>query len=153
MSLQSIHMDHIKFCAEECERQRVGPLKVHYMMNAYWYAMSMYAGGQGCKYPDATAIKVMGRMVEPELNKNGYRQTPVLVPSGIALHYESIPRTIDNLVEAMKDYVLTPSATYKEFEFIHPFIDGNGRVGAIIYNWINGSLACPVTPPNVFKEE
>ena len=28
----------------------------------------------------------------------------------------------------------------------HPFIDGNGRTGKIIYNWINSSLYDPILP-------
>jgi fido (protein-threonine AMPylation protein) len=43
---------------------------------------------------------------------------------------------------------MTALEAYKEFEFIHPFEDGNGRTGKIILNWINGTLLDPIFPPN-----
>lgn len=45
---------------------------------------------------------------------------------------------------------LSPAMAYKEFEEIHPFSDGNGRVGKILFNWLLGMLHEPAMPPNFF---
>ena len=52
-----------------------------------------------------------------------------------------IGRLIEQLLENQQD--ITPEEFYWEFERIHPFIYGNGRVGAILYSvlkeefWVN----------------
>lgn len=39
---------------------------------------------------------------------------------------------------------------YFEYEQIHPFSDGNGRTGKILYNYLLDSMDDPVLPPNFF---
>jgi len=45
----------------------------------------------------------------------------------------------------------TPAEAYREFQEIHPFRDGNGRVGKIVFNLLNGTLHDPQMPPNFFN--
>ena len=47
---------------------------------------------------------------------------------------------------------MTPEEAYKEFQIIHPFEDGNGRVGKIIYNKLKNSLDNPTFPPIFFPD-
>jgi hypothetical protein len=64
-----------------------------------------------------------------------------------------VPPRPDELERMMANYVanvpaMTPEEAYKEFEFVHPFRDGNGRTGKIIYNLKMGRMMDPVFPPN-----
>ena len=64
-----------------------------------------------------------------------------------------VPNLMYDLFEWLKDSEIHPliksSVFHYEFEFIHPFIDGNGRIGRlwqslILYNWKTIFIAIPV---------
>jgi fido (protein-threonine AMPylation protein) len=57
--------------------------------------------------------------------------------------------SIDYLLRRMYMRNLEPKAAHIEFEFIHPFVDGNGRVGRMIYNAHRLKLGQPI---RVIKE-
>lgn len=52
---------------------------------------------------------------------------------------KEIIRALDNLLNSS----LEPDEFFIEFEKIHPYNDGNGRVGEIIYYLSTGSFNCP----------
>ena len=57
---------------------------------------------------------------------------------------EFIERQIRILVNTWER--MNAQEVYKFFEDIHPFIDGNGRVGMILYNMRNETLFTPIIP-------
>ena len=72
--------------------------------------------------------------------------------SHIAPPYQQVPNLMQNLFEWLKnsnEHPLIKSCVFHyEFEFIHPFSDGNGRLGRlwqslILYNWKEVFIAIP----------
>lgn len=166
----------IKFCAEECKRQRSGELSVYDMVVAWNYAIS-FDKQEGMpdsyKHPNISSafIEYIGRLVEPIDNKKGFRTVPVGVGDGTPFgwiekaKFPEIPRLLEHLLNAYYSGILDPKADdgwyginpvsvtaedefYFQYEEIHPFLDGNGRSGKIFYNYLKGTLDNPVLPPN-----
>lgn len=134
----------ITFCAEECARQKSGEASVAWMATAYNWASTRFAVDNTITREDVIELLAM---IEPEQNANGFRLTNVTV-GGEVIGWQNIDRQIDSLLEAQDR--LTPTEFYTELEKIHPAYDGNGRLGAILFNVKNGTLYCPVVPPDVF---
>lgn len=142
-----------RFIEQEVERQGFDPrthafnARVVGMRRAYDYAQD-----SRLKTVDERDILVIARHIEPERNRRGYRQTPAFIRDGWkpVVDWRSIPESMRALAEEGRD--LTPIEFYTEFELVHPFLDGNGRAGAIIYNWLSGTLDDPTAPDDVFKE-
>lgn len=131
--------DLIKWCAEECERQSSGETSVY---NLY---MAVQKAKELSKASPLTSnnILTLASIIDPQ-NK-GFRQTPVVFSNGNkGLNHQSIPRAINNLLDNLH-VVTNKREFYQEFETIHPFQDGNGRLGAILYNW--GNLHNLTIPP------
>ena len=159
----------IQFCAEECERQQSGEKSVYDMINAWEYATfysSMYCPPHTAD-PEPVAdhlappIEDIGILVEPIANKNGFRMIPIGVGNAYEWHekadWQEVPRLLELLLDSYNTGILEPSHPlaktsedqfYYEFENIHPFRDGNGRTGKILYNYLSGTLENPKMPPN-----
>lgn len=124
-------------------------------------------------------IEELGKLVEPIDNKGGFRQIPIFVGNETFGYIEKAPwDKVPTLLEMLlSSYYLGLLATdakdaengdahyrgwnklsksaedqfYFEYENIHPFKDGNGRTGKILYNYLKGTLDNPQMPPNFYS--
>jgi hypothetical protein len=150
----------IQYCAAEVGRQYAYPSApaqhsanaVYWMIQAWeWAAWRRREQGN----LDVAVIERLGQLVEPEKNQEGFRTCTVYVGS-----YQCPPP--DQVRQLARNWITFVNSTttsgadqhaqtcYVSFEEIHPFTDGNGRVGKIIYNWIRGTLDDPKMPLNVW---
>ena len=141
--------DIVKFCLEECKRQNdYSPESVASMVSAYYEIIRLYENG--CDIYNHETIILLGKMVIPF--NDGYRQTPVTFANGTSgIQWTLIPRQMGLLLDSVGE--ISPDEFYINFERIHPFEDGNGRVGAILWNFMNGTIESPKCPPNFFEEK
>lgn len=159
--LESEPLTIIEYCTEEVRRQGHdtktldGIDRVSWMLSAWSYALYEKDFAVSKKY-DVTErdIEELGRLVEPDKNNCGYRQIGVGVKQDNKLvklfpDWPEVPNLLIALLDKQAD--LAPFDFYRAFLEIHPFADGNGRVGKILLNWKNGSLEKdPIFPPADF---
>lgn len=159
----------IQWAAEECTRQRSGEMSVARLIEALAYARKVIAQ-RGLLLGD---IAFLGWLVEPSKNhcptgssKGLWRRVKVTIGGVVPLPPpEKLDRKMELLYEAWEpgakgqrigeDYIgskLNADQWYREFEEIHPFVDGNGRVGSILWNLHRGTLDKPEAPPDFWAE-
>ena len=97
-------------------------------------------------------------------NEKGFRQVPVTFKNGQkALDAEKISQAIEGfcqgvatfLKDAREDERLNIALLYTDFEKIHPFEDGNGRVGDLLWKILKTKKEGEwpkELPPDVFSE-
>ena len=137
----------VAYCADECRRQKSGELSVWWMINAYQHLANFRTADATKPKLTAALVEELYSEVEPRVNKGGFRLTNVVV-GGKVIGWQHIRQQMDNLIAAQDD--LSPVEFYREFEEIHAGSDGNGRVGSLLFNYLQDTLAKPVAPPDVF---
>lgn len=133
----------VQWAADECYRQLSGELSVAHLCEAW-----LWLSNQTNKQFDSDFVMTLGMLVDPVSNGNGFRTLPVHFANGQVVSAANIQRQVDNLCEYST--VMTPIQFYTMFEKIHPFYDGNGRVGSLLYNYLSDTLNEPIAPPDVF---
>lgn len=146
-----LSLEVVRFCSRECELQMSGERSVAWMVEAWQYAqktsaIEAYNGGR----PLVDDVVHLGYLVEPFKNVKGFRTVGVRVGWDIKPDWQDVPRQMVNLMEGQD--ALTPNEFFKAYEEVHPFRDGNGRTGAILFNWLNGTLFNPQWPKNFWND-
>lgn len=109
-------------------------------------------------------ILELAALVE-RVNISGYRRVPASFRDGsLALDASKIEQAIQSFVQGFVSFLEDPTEDerlnaallYAEFEKIHPFVDGNGRVGDLLWKILEtrkrGEWPLEL-PPNVFGEK
>jgi hypothetical protein len=142
-----LSLNDLIYCAKECEKQRSGEMSVVHMICGLKWLRNKFMDD----YLTESMIITLGAIIEPGKNEKGYRQIPVIVNGRHTLPHSHIPHALYRLLQGQS--ALSAIEFYKGFELIHPFLDGNGRVGSLLYNFLNGTIKEPVDVPNIFPGE
>ena len=146
-----------ELCWQQCVNQQATSREdIQGMVLAFefakWYAYNLMDEVLDVSFM-LDAIPQWGRYIDV-VNINGFRSVPATFANGSSGEPPAtLPQAIKQWMEAFVDETVSPLEAYWRFETIHPFIDGNGRVGHCIW-----AMACyratgvwpTELPPDVF---
>lgn len=137
-----------RVAAFECERQQVGLDRLVMLLKGYEIAVeeSRLNG-----LPSYHMVMAIAKIVEPR-SEGKTRITPVtFAGGGDSCPPASVKDASLRLFKNMPgDTIEEIDSWVEHFLWIHPFVDGNGRMAWILYNWLRKSLHSPFALPDYF---
>jgi hypothetical protein len=100
-------------------------------------------------------ILALGRIIEPVKNSDGFRKCGVSVGYDVKMDWQGVPDAMDELIAGQPAIAASEDAAiewFRRYEEIHGWVDGNGRSGSLLFNWILGTLKVPVHAPNLWSD-
>ena len=149
----SPEVDRIKRAiAFECDRQHVGADRREFLWQAYQRAYAVVQQKGQLSYE---LVLELAGMLEPS-NGGRVRITPVTFQDGgSSANPTAVPgalRTLVSFAGTVAGEVEAVEEWTRQFLWIHPFSDGNGRAGWLLYNWLLDRWRDPVKLPYFFGE-
>lgn len=139
--------DIVEYCAVEVQRQMASPMHVAGMYRAW--EIAVFLVDQGTGPVTGEKLILLNDLVLCSTHRIGYRQTPVSFrDGGTAADWWEVPHLMERLLSFQHE--ATPDEFTKQFLDIHPFADGNGRVGSLLWNILSGTIKSPVRMPNYY---